>query len=77
MGFNLPPPRGVVVEAFAGLTGVDGATLISDRHELLAFGGKIGRPEGRPRPPGRRFTLFAWRSQEGMVHAHRVERLLL
>jgi hypothetical protein len=38
-----------VVEAVAGLTAVDGATLITDRYELLAFGVKIGRPEGRPR----------------------------
>jgi hypothetical protein len=40
---------GRVVEAVAGLTAVDGATLITDRYELLAFGVKIGRPEGRPR----------------------------
>jgi hypothetical protein len=28
---------------------VDGATLITDRFELLAFGVKIGRPDGRQR----------------------------
>jgi hypothetical protein len=38
-----------VVEEIAGLTAVDGATLINDRYELLAFGVKIGRPDGRPR----------------------------
>ena len=38
-----------VVDAVAGLTAVDGATLITDRYELLAFGVKIGRPDGRPR----------------------------
>jgi hypothetical protein len=36
------------VDAVAGLTAVDGATVINDRHELLAFGAKIGRPDGRP-----------------------------
>ncbi|MCJ8164378.1 hypothetical protein MKJ04_05940 [Pontibacter sp. E15-1] len=34
------------VDAISGLTAVDGATIISDRYELLAFGAKIGRPEG-------------------------------
>lgn len=40
---------GRAVEAVAGLTAVDGATLITDRYELLAFGVKIGRPDGRLR----------------------------
>ena len=43
------PALARVVDAVAGLTAVDGATLINDRYELLAFGVKIGRPEGRPR----------------------------
>lgn len=30
------------VENIAGLTAVDGATIINDKHELLAFGAKIG-----------------------------------
>jgi len=34
------------IDSIAGLTAVDGATLISDQYELLAFGAKIGRPEG-------------------------------
>lgn len=34
------------VEGIAGLTAVDGATIINDRFELLAFGTKIGRPDG-------------------------------
>jgi len=38
-----------VVDEIAGLTAVDGATLINDGYELLAFGVKIGRPDGRPR----------------------------
>jgi hypothetical protein len=44
-----PRELGRVVDEIAGLTAVDGATLITDRCELLAFGVKIGRPEGRPR----------------------------
>jgi hypothetical protein len=37
------------VEGVAGLTAVDGATVLSDRYELLAFGVKIGRSaEGSP-----------------------------
>jgi hypothetical protein len=37
------------VEAIAGLTAVDGATVLTDRYELMAFGAKIVRPDGRPR----------------------------
>ena len=37
------------VESVAGLTAVDGATIITDRYELLAFGAKIGRRDGAPR----------------------------
>jgi hypothetical protein len=111
------------VDSVAGLTAVDGATVISDRYALLAFGAKIGRPEGRapveqmvvtepivgsravvvhPAQDGGtrhlsaaqfvhdqrdslalvasqdgRFTIFAWSPCEAMVHAHRVETLLL
>ncbi len=111
------------VEAVAGLTAVDGAALITDQYDLLAFGAKIGRREGgaqveqvvltepvlgntpavvHPSQIGGtrhlsaaqfvqdqpdsfalvasqdgRFTIFAWSPCEGMVHAHRVETLLL
>jgi hypothetical protein len=34
------------VDEIAGLTAVDGATLITDDYEVLAFGAKIGRREG-------------------------------
>ncbi|MBF9254898.1 hypothetical protein I2I11_16465 [Pontibacter sp. 172403-2] len=34
------------IDGLAGLTAVDGATVINDAYELLAFGAKIGRPEG-------------------------------
>jgi hypothetical protein len=111
------------VDGVAGLTAVDGATLIDDRYYMLAFGVKI-RPrhasqivdrvvvtepiEGRPmwhEAPARlggtrhlsaaqfvydqhdavalvasqdgHFTIFRWSDGEGMVHAHRVETLLL
>jgi hypothetical protein len=112
-----------VIESIAGLTAVDGATVISDQYELLAFGAKIGRRQGSPRiehvvvtepidgavaelanpaqlggtrhlsaaqfgqdqrdafalvaSQDRRFTVFAWSPREVMVHAHRVETLLL
>ena len=36
------------VDAVAGLTAVDGATILSDRYELLAFGAKIVRRPGSP-----------------------------
>jgi hypothetical protein len=111
------------VDAIAGLTAVDGATLVTDRYDLLAFGAKITRRRGSPpveqttvtepieggiaevvHPSslgGTRhlsaaqfvhdqrdsvalvasqdghFTVFAWSPCEDMVHAHRVETLLL
>lgn len=112
-----------VVDALAGLTAVDGATLMTDRYDLLAFGVKIGRADDLPRvervilsepvegnvasvvaplelggtrhlsaaqfaqdqrdavalvaSQDGRFTVFAWSPREAMVHAHRVETLLL
>lgn len=111
------------VEAMAGLTAVDGATVINDQYELLAFGAKIGRLDGGSRvdqvvvtepvvghspsvthplqlggtrhlsaaqfvldqresvalvaSQDGRFTVFTWSLQGEMVHAHRVEALLL
>jgi hypothetical protein len=38
-----------VIDVVAGLTAVDGAMVMSDECELLAFGAKIGRREGWPR----------------------------
>jgi DNA integrity scanning protein DisA with diadenylate cyclase activity len=35
------------IESVAGLTAVDGATIINDKHEVLAFGAKITRSPGR------------------------------
>lgn len=111
------------VHAMAGLTAVDGATLITQPFELLAFGAKIARRRGAPPvekvavaepvengrqavvEPGElggtrhqsaaqfvqdqhdavalvasqdgRFTVFVWSEQGQLVHAHRVETLLL
>jgi hypothetical protein len=111
------------VDAIAGLTAVDGATLLTDTYDLLAFGAKIARRRGSPpveqvtvtepiegghadvlhptqlggtrhlsaaqfvhdqrhavalvASQDGRFTIFAWSPCEDMVHAHRVETLLL
>jgi hypothetical protein len=34
------------VDALAGLTAVDGATIVTDRYELFAFGAKLRRRDG-------------------------------
>lgn len=111
------------IAAVAGLTAVDGAALMSEQYELLAFGAKIVRRKGGVRvervmltepvigttaaivdpeqlggtrhlsaaqfvqdqrdavalvaSQDGRFTIFAWSPCEEMVHAHRVEALLL
>jgi hypothetical protein len=111
------------IEAIAGLTAVDGATVITNEYEVLAFGAKIGRRDGWTRvqevvvtepiegsaativhpaelggtrhlsaaqfvqdqrdalalvaSQDGRFTIFAWSPRENIVHAHRVESLLL
>ena len=112
-----------VIDAVAGMTAVDGATVMTDRFDLLAFGVKITRRDGRPQveqltvtepiegvvaavvhptelggtrhlsaaqfvqdqhdatafvaSQDGRFTVFAWSPCEDMVHAHRVETLLM
>jgi hypothetical protein len=111
------------IDAVAGLTAVDGATVMTADYQLLAFGAKVTRRTGsstveqvtitEPILGGRaalvspsqlggtrhlagaqfvqdqqdavalvasqdgRFTIFAWSPCESMVHAHRVEALLL
>jgi len=111
------------VDTVAGLTAVDGATVITDSYEVLAFGAKINRAAGAVSveqmvmtepvvgnqagvvPPVQhggtrhlsaaqfihdqrdalalvasqdgRFTVFAWSPCEQMVHAHRVDVLLM
>jgi len=110
-------------DAIGGLTAVDGAVVLSDRWDVLAFGAKIGRTESGPfveevlvREPilghtpvtvhaselggtrhlsaaqfvheqrdslalvasqDGRFTVFGWSLRAKMVHAYRVEALLL
>ena len=112
-----------MVDAVAGLTAVDGATLINDHYEVLALGAKLRRRRGTepveqvcytepvednlhtqtaPTQLGGtrhlsaaqfvhdqrdamalvasqdgRFTIFKWSPSEEMVHAHRVDALLL
>ena len=114
---------GRVVDEIAGLTAVDGATLIDADHKLLAFGAKIIRRKGfaqvaqvtvteaieggtaviaEPAQFGGtrhlsaaqfvhdqrdaialvasqdgRFTVFALSPNEEIVHAHRIDALLL
>jgi len=111
------------VDAVAGLTAIDGATVLTSSYEVLTFGAKIARRRGSSPidqitltepiegigpevvTPGElggtrhlsaaqfvhdqndalalvasqdgRFTVFAWSPCEGMVHAHRIETLLL
>jgi hypothetical protein len=36
------------IQALAGLTAVDGATILTDRNDLVAFGAKIVKREGAP-----------------------------
>lgn len=111
------------VDGVAGLTAVDGATVMTDRFEVLGFGAKIRRRDGYPTVErvmlsepiegaaaetvaavqlgGTRhtsavqfahdqrdavalvasqdghFTIFAWSPCDDIVHARRVETLLL
>ena len=44
------------VDSVAGLTAVDGATIVTDQFEVLAFGAKIGRARGST--PVERLTLM-------------------
>jgi hypothetical protein len=120
---NSPEVLRSAVEALAGLTAVDGATVISDHFDVLAFGVKITRREGARRveeilltepvqdAPARivdpsqwggtrhlsgaqfvndqrnaialvasqdsKFTVFAWSPVRKIVHAHRLESLLM
>jgi len=111
------------VDTIGGMTAVDGATVINERYEVLAFGAKIRR-RGNSEPVDKwvitepvvgnlpvvvqptehggtrhlsaaqfvydqrdslalvasqdgKFTVFAWSPCEEMVHAHRVESLLM
>jgi hypothetical protein len=111
------------IDLIGGFTAVDGATIITDKYDLLAFGAKAARsvnssPVGEiiltePVAAGKatrmhpaqsggsrhlaaaqfvhdqhdaialvasqdgQFTVFAWSDQLNMVHAHRIDVLLL
>jgi hypothetical protein len=111
------------IDLIGGFTAVDGATIITDKYDLLAFGAKAARsvnstPVGEiiltePIAAGKatrmhpaqsggsrhlaaaqfvndqhdavalvasqdgQFTVFAWSEQLNMVHAHRIDVLLL
>jgi hypothetical protein len=111
------------VDTIGGMTAVDGATVLNDQYDVMAFGAKIRRKESCPpvdkwvitepvvgnlpvvvQPTEHggtrhlsaaqfvfdqrdamalvasqdgRFTVFAWSPCEEMVHAHRVETLLM
>jgi hypothetical protein len=45
---ELAPMTDSTVTTVAGLTAVDGAVVLTDRHELLGFGAKIVRRKGSP-----------------------------
>lgn len=49
MGYQIVSPQEADIETAAGLTAVDGATIITSGLALLAFGAKIARREGEPR----------------------------
>ena len=111
------------VDSVAGLTAIDGATIINDAYELIAFGAKIHKADNstyieemimtepiiggealvlHPTQIGGtrhlsaaqfvfdqrdaialvasqdgKFTIFGWSPCDGMVHAHRIDSLLL
>jgi hypothetical protein len=111
------------VDLVAGLTAVDGATIVTQHYDVVSFGAKIVRRLGSPRverllvtepiehgpaeivhptelggtrhfsaaqfvqdqrdamaliaSQDGRFTVFTWSTQQDIVHAHRVEALLL
>jgi sensor domain DACNV-containing protein len=112
-----------IIDAVAGLTAVDGATVMTHEYRLLAFGAKIRRRADAPvvekvlltepieqaeaeiieaaqlggtrhlsaaqfaqdqhnacalvASQDGRFTLLAWSECDGMVHAHRIDTLLM
>jgi hypothetical protein len=63
---------GDAVSAVAGLTAVDGATLVTDRYELLAFGAKITRRRGSPLVEEIALTEPIEGSEAAVVHPNRL-----
>jgi hypothetical protein len=60
------------VHTIAGLTAVDGATILTDRYELLAFGAKIARRDGSPQVEQIVLTEPIQGGQAATVHPTRV-----
>jgi sensor domain DACNV-containing protein len=60
------------VHAVAGLTAVDGATVINDRYDLLAFGAKIARRRGADTVEDIVVTEPVEGGTRGVVHATRL-----
>ena len=58
--------------AVAGLTAVDGATIITDRYELLAFGAKITRRKGSPSSSSVTVTEPIEGTERSIVHPTRL-----
>ncbi|MDR1990012.1 MAG: hypothetical protein LBQ09_07240 [Acidobacteriaceae bacterium] len=61
-----------IVAALAGLTAVDGATIINDRFELLAFGAKLTRGDGYPTVEEATVTEPIDGSDAAVVHPSRL-----
>lgn len=55
------------VVGLGGTRHLSAAQFVHDQHDAVAM---VASQDGR-------FTIFAWSPREGMVHAHRVETLLL
>jgi len=60
------------VAALAGLTAVDGATLMNDRYELMAFGAKIMRRRGNPPVEGMILTEPVEHSEKQMANPYQL-----
>ncbi|EDM37262.1 hypothetical protein PBAL39_08971 [Pedobacter sp. BAL39] len=60
------------VDHLAGLTAVDGATIISSTYELLAFGAKIGRAKGKENIDELSFSEPITGGDAGVMHPTKV-----
>jgi hypothetical protein len=60
------------VTAVAGLTAVDGATVLTERYDLLAFGAKITRRRGSPQVERISVTEPIEGSEAAIVHPNRL-----
>jgi len=60
------------VDHLAGLTAVDGATIVNDQYELLAFGAKIGRAKGKETVEELAFSEPIVGGEPIVIHASKV-----